>query len=191
MPDDDRERLEDERQMNEKQAAPVSETADLRRSRIAKQQFAAEDRHLDRTADGPLHLNDPAAAKIVEDAILFGTPERYALLAWCVMANHVHVLLTPCWDLSKITQGIKGFAANRINTLHGKIGRQFWQRESYDHWSRDPEETGRIIQYIENNPVAAELCEKPADWPWSSARFRSEWVSGQPYPHAGEGPRAA
>ena len=42
-----------------------------------------------------MHLKDPAAAKIVEDAILFGADERYDLFAWCVMSNHVHVLLTP------------------------------------------------------------------------------------------------
>ena len=42
-----------------------------------------------------MHLKDPEAAKIVEDAILFGTGERYDLFAWCVMSNHVHVLLMP------------------------------------------------------------------------------------------------
>jgi putative transposase len=42
-----------------------------------------------------MHLKDPQAAKIVEDAILFGAGERYDLFAWCVMSNHVHVLLMP------------------------------------------------------------------------------------------------
>ena len=93
------------------------------------------------------------------------------LLAWCVMPNHVHVLLTPLWKPYKITQGIKGFTAHDINKLQHQIGRTFWQDESYDHWVRDEEELQRIVLYIEQNPVKAGLCRTPADWPWSSARF--------------------
>jgi putative transposase len=60
--------------------------------------FAAADRYLDQAVLGPMHLKDPGAAKIVEDAILFGAGERYDLFAWCVMSNHVHVLLMPKYD---------------------------------------------------------------------------------------------
>ena len=128
-----------------------------------------------------MHLADPAAATLVEDSLLFGVPERYALFAWCVMANHVHVLLEPIWELSKITQGIKGYTSYQINALQGAHGRVFWQDESYDHWARDEEEALRIIHYIENNPVAAGLCARPEDWRWSSARRRSGWPPGQPW----------
>ncbi|OAI41588.1 hypothetical protein AYO40_02955 [Planctomycetaceae bacterium SCGC AG-212-D15] len=70
-------------------------------------------------------------------------------------------------------QGIKGFTSHEINGLDQARGRVFWQDESYDHWVRDEEEMHRIIVYIENNPVAAGLCARPEDWPWSSARFRA------------------
>ena len=46
------------------------------------------DRFLDQAQDGPLHLKDPKAAKIVEDSVLFGAGDRYDLYAWSVMANH-------------------------------------------------------------------------------------------------------
>ena len=52
-------------------------------------------RSFSRLPTGVSTLKDPGAAKIVEDAILFGAGERYDLFAWCVMSNHVHVLLTP------------------------------------------------------------------------------------------------
>ena len=143
--------------------------------------FAAADHFLDQAVDGPLHLKNPSAAKIVEDAILFGAETRYELLAWCVMANHVHVLLLPLWELWQITKGIKGFTARQVKTLEQKEGRVFWQDESYDHWARDEAELLRIIHYIENNPVAAMLCRKPEEWPWSSARFRNGWPPGEPF----------
>jgi REP element-mobilizing transposase RayT len=152
-----------------------------RNLRIDKIVFAIADRVLDMATDYPLHLKDPAAAKIVEGSILFGVPERYDLFAWCVMANHVHVLLTPQWELEDVTKGIKGFTAHEINGVQSARGRVFWQDESYDHWARDEAELLRIIEYIENNPVAAGLCTKQADWPFSSARLRPEWPRGTAY----------
>jgi REP element-mobilizing transposase RayT len=94
------------------------------------------------------------------------------------MANHVHLLICPLWELAKITQGIKGFTAHEINRLRGTSG-TFWQDESYDHWVRDEEELPRIIAYIENNPVKAGLSANPQDWLWSSARRRMFWTAGQ------------
>ena len=141
--------------------------------------FAAADWFLDQAADGPMHLKDPGAAKIVEDSILFGAGDRYDLFAWCVMSNHVHVLLTPYGALSKVTQTIKGYTAHQINGLQDARGRAFWQDESYDHWSRDEDEMIRIIDYIENNPVAAGLCRRAEEWLWSSGRRRTGWRPGE------------
>jgi REP element-mobilizing transposase RayT len=170
-----------ERQRLEKQGARPGETNAGRRIRESKIVFAMADRFLDQASDGPLHLKEPPAARIVEDSILFGAGDRYDLFAWCVMANHVHVLLTPHGELQKVTQRIKGYTAYQINRLQAARGRVFWQDESYDHWSRDEAEMLRIIHYIENNPVAAQLCQRPADWPWSSARFRENWTPGEAY----------
>jgi REP element-mobilizing transposase RayT len=127
-----------------------------------------------------MHLKDYEPAKIVEDSIAFGAGERYELFAWCVMANHVHVLLAPNWELKDITRGIKGYTAYKVNALQNQRGRVFWQDESYDHWARDEAESLRIIEYIENNPVVAGLCRSPEDWQWSSARFRGQWLAGRP-----------
>ena len=97
------------------------------------------------------------------------------------MPNHVHVLLTPQDVLSTITQRLKGKTSKEINCLQNQLGRIFWQDESYDHWVRDEEEFFRIVDYIENNPVKAELCAKREDWPWSSARFRKIQPAGMPF----------
>lgn len=175
------ERLRAERERLSREPPRRGETPRERRIRESKIVFLLADRYLDSAQQGLLHLKEPAAAKIVEDSILFGATERYALYAWCVMSNHVHVLFTPYWVLQKITQGIKGYTAHEINALNGQRGRHFWQDESFDHWARDEEELMRIIHYIEHNPVAAGLCQRPQEWPWSSARFRGAWPIGTPY----------
>jgi REP element-mobilizing transposase RayT len=99
------------------------------------------------------------------------------------MANHVHVLLMPKVDVKIIMQGIKGFTSHKINNVQEARGRVLWQDESYDHWARDEEEMQRIIAYIENNPVAAGLCEHTYEWPWSSAAYRSglDWKAGEEF----------
>ncbi len=181
MPEEAMERLRAERDGLERQPARAGESPRDRKIREGKILFALADKLLDSASTGPLHLKDPRAAKIVEDSILFGVNERYELYAWCVMANHVHVLLKPVWKLHKVMQGIKGFTAHEINGLQDARGRVFWQDESFDHWVRDEEEMARIIHYIENNPVAAGLCARPDDWLWSSARFRARWPVGQPF----------
>jgi REP element-mobilizing transposase RayT len=174
-------RLQRERERLVAEPPRKAESARDRALRRGKLIFAREDDFLDRAITGPLHLRDSAAAKIVEDAIIFGAQERYELFAWCVMANHVHLLILPLCELPKITQSLKGYTAHQINGLHEARGRVFWQDESYDHWVRDEDELLRIIAYIENNPVKAGRCERPESWPWSSARFRPLWPTGEPY----------
>lgn len=175
------EHLRRERRRLEREPRHDGESGAERSMRHEKLLFAMSDRYLDRATKGPLCLKDPAASAIVEDSILFGTPQRYDLFAWCVMANHVHLMLIPRWELSKLTQGIKGYTAHQINGVQDARGRAFWQDESYDHWARDDDEVLRIIHYIENNPVAAGLCDRPEDWRWSSARRRGNWPVGQAF----------
>ncbi|MGE5645668.1 MAG: transposase [Acidobacteriota bacterium] len=94
---------------------------------------------------------------------------HYRLHAWVVMANHVHVLLTPRVTASKLHQSVKGFTARQANELLGRTGEQFWQRESYDRWVRNEQEFQRIVGYIERNPVTAGLVARVEDYRWSSA----------------------
>ena len=42
---------------------------------------------------GKCVLRDKQIAKLMEDALLYFHGNRYELLAWCVMPNHVHVLV--------------------------------------------------------------------------------------------------
>ncbi|EAR23462.1 hypothetical protein NB231_16618 [Nitrococcus mobilis Nb-231] len=43
-------------------------------------------------------------AALVEQTLLRFDGSRYRLLAWCVMPNHVHVLIDPLIRLSRIVQ---------------------------------------------------------------------------------------
>jgi REP element-mobilizing transposase RayT len=132
--------------------------------------FVIMDRLLDTTRIGPLHLRRPEFAEMVVDAICYLENEGYFVLhAFVVMANHVHLLITPGVPVSKLMKSLKGFTARRGNQMLDVSGQPFWQDEPYDRWVRDRREFERIANYIENNPVTAGLCATPEEFLWSSA----------------------
>lgn len=108
---------------------------------------------------------------LVASAIRHFEGARYDLHAWVVMPNHVHVMTTPheAWTLSSILHSWKSYTATQANRILGRVGKPFWQRESYDHLVRNDEEFYRICEYTINNPVAAGLCSKREGWKFSSA----------------------
>lgn len=127
------------------------------------------ERYLD-SGYGACWLKDPAIAKIVRDSIFYFAGERYKLISWVIMPNHVHLLLALRENehLPEILHSIKSYSAQKANQSLGRKG-QFWMHESFDRYIRDLRHYTAVIRYIENNPVKARLCEKPEDWVFSSA----------------------
>ncbi len=124
---------------------------------------------------GSLWLKEPGVASIVQNALLYHDGARYRLTAWVVMPNHVHLLATPREDhtLDAIMHSIKSYTASEANKLLRRKG-AFWQEEYFDRYIRDAKHYAQTVAYIENNPVKAGLCHTPAEWPFSSARFRTQ-----------------
>ena len=123
---------------------------------------------------GARPLGDPRASEIAENALLHFDGERYRLLAWCIMPNHVHVLIEqmPGFPLPDIVRSWKTFTAARINALIGSCGK-FWARDYFDRFMRDEAHLAQTVSYIEGNPVRAALCRQATDWRFSSANYRS------------------
>ena len=114
---------------------------------------------------GSCILRDGRVARLVRDAMMHFNGERYDLLAWCVMPNHVHAVLRtyPGRDLSKILLSWKGFTGKKARETLGTVGDgDFWQKEPYDHLVRDEQDLSHHIAYVLQNPLAAGLI----DWPW-------------------------
>lgn len=109
----------------------------------------------------------------VEKSLLHFHNERYAVLSWCVMPNHAHVVYAALGEHSPddIQHSWKSYTATRINRLL-EAGGQFWEHESFDHLIRTEEACERFIRYVELNPVAAGLVRDASEWPLSSARLR-------------------
>jgi REP element-mobilizing transposase RayT len=118
-------------------------------------------------------LAKPANAEIVQASLLYDDGAKYALAAWCIMPTHVHVLVELRFEapLADIVQTWKSATSHAINKNEGRKGR-LWRREYFDRFMRSEDQFSNTVAYIENNLVAAQLCERTTDWPFSSAAWR-------------------
>jgi putative transposase len=91
-------------------------------------------------------------------------------LAWCLMDNHVHLILVP--QAQDGLRAVLGEAhrryTRRINFREGWRGHLFQAR--FASYPMDAAHLMAAVRYVENNPAAAGIVARAADWPWSSAR---------------------
>lgn len=98
-------------------------------------------------------------------------------LAWCLMDNHVHLILVPA-----TADGLRAPLASahtaysqRINRSRGFSGHLFQGR--FASYAMDEAHLMVAARYVENNPVAAGLVRQAEAWLWSSARAHIEQVA--------------
>ena len=111
---------------------------------------------------------------------------RCALHAYCLMTNHVHLLVTgheqeSCASLMK---HLGQLYAQYVNKTYGRTG-SLWEGRFKSCLVQSESYLLSCYRYIELNPVRAHLVASPGDYPWSSFRVNAcgeacDWVT----PHA-------
>ena len=110
--------------------------------------------------------------------------EEYAVevYAFCLMTNHVHLLLSPsdCAGIGKLMKRLAGRQTRNHNRLEGRSG-TLWE----GRYKSSPIQTEAYLlaccRYIELNPVRARMVSEPEKYRWSSCRYRlgenaCEWL---------------
>jgi len=107
-------------------------------------------------------LKNPIMAEVMQDALKYHDGDKYELIAWCIMPNHVHVLIRTKEDLSKIIQSWKSFTGKWAKANNKKYNfaipegtKKFWQPEFWDRFIRNEKHFENIVKYILNNPEKA------------------------------------
>ncbi len=151
--------------------------------------FVDYEEALEHGASGEKWLSDERIADLVADSIRYRDGKEYDLAAYCIMPNHVHLvvgtgeqdLFKPVGQIGnlsnkplyKIMQSLKGYTAMKANQILHRSG-AFWQDESYDHIVRNEEDLERIVEYVSYNPVKAGLVKKWRDWKWTYSIFADD-----------------
>lgn len=107
--------------------------------------------------------------------------------AWCLMTNHVHLVVVPPDDPAALARAI-GEAHRRysrlVNFREGVRGHLFQER-----FHSFPIQTDAhfltVVRYVERNPIRARMVAQAVDYPWSSARHH---VQNTPDPLVTESP---
>lgn len=99
---------------------------------------------------------------------------QFQLYAWCLMPNHVHLVLeiNDTSQLAKIMQGISLAYVKWFNKKYGKVG-HLWQGRYKSLAIQKEAYILDCINYIETNPVRADMKGRALDYKWSSSRARA------------------
>ncbi len=91
------------------------------------------------------------------------------LLAYCLMPNHVHLVLWPREDgeVSRWMQWLMTAQVRRHHRRHGTDG-HLWQGRFKAFPIQRDEHLLSVLRYVERNPLRAKLVARAEDWPWSS-----------------------
>lgn len=107
--------------------------------------------------------------KYLEILDLYKSECKFELYAYCLMSNHVHLLLkTGAFSLETIFRKINTHYACWFNMKYQRTG-HLQQERYYSEPVEDANYFLNVIRYIHRNPANAGLEAKPgASYPWSS-----------------------
>jgi putative transposase len=99
----------------------------------------------------------------------FARREGLAVFAYCLMPNHVHLVVVPSTtdSMHRTLQAVHSQYAQRVNRMR-VISGHLWQGRYYSS-PLDADHFLNAIRYVERNPVEAGLAARAQDFPWSSA----------------------
>ena len=90
--------------------------------------------------------------------------------AWCLMPNHVHLILTPS-DEDGLRRALAPVHRRYAGVIHQRRRRtgHFWQGR-FGAVVMDEDHLAAAFRYVALNPVRARLVKRAQDWKWSSVR---------------------
>jgi REP element-mobilizing transposase RayT/biotin operon repressor len=115
-----------------------------------------------------IFLDDEDKNKFIQIIINKKKKNEYILYVYCLMNNHLHLLLKEEKDnISRIMRRINTAYAYYFNKKYNRVGHVFQNR-----FRSEPVENDRylisLIRYIHNNPVKAKIVNQPHQYKWSS-----------------------
>jgi len=131
----------------------------------------------------PSFRNHDFAGEVASQIPAFFDKRGFAVTAYCLMPDHVHLLLEGTTDDADLREAVRvwkqlvGYAWKRRTRTH------LWQAGFYDRVLRERDDTCAVVRYLLNNPVRAGLVQDAAQYRWSgSSRYTFEELAE----HAGD-----
>ena len=94
------------------------------------------------------------------------TDEQFAVLAYCFMPDHLHLLVAGTRADSSLPEFVRLFKQQSAFAWKQATGARLWQRGDFDRVLRADEDTPDGVRYVLANPVRAGLVQSPLDYPY-------------------------
>jgi putative transposase len=109
--------------------------------------------------------------KYLSFLLKYSREKEVAVLAYCLMPNHVHLLVKPSDEegLSKMMQGVTLCYSKYFIGENGRTGR-LWECRYHSTVVDGDSYLWTVSKYIENNPVRAGMVKRSEDYLYSSAK---------------------
>jgi putative transposase len=120
-----------------------------------------------------LFLESDAVVAVRTQIQRAASDQRFALIAYCYMPDHVHMLVEGQTDDSDCRQFIS--RAKQYSGFHYKaaFGQRLWQRYGYERTLRSDEASISVARYILENPIRARLVQGIDEYPFSGSSVYS------------------
>lgn len=124
-----------------------------------------------RVARGEFVFDDPREADaFVEATRAVGDLDGWKVLAWCLMANHYHLVIrtgtVPLWRSMARLQGSVSRGFNKRRRYLGRL----WQSRYRARLVDSQDYFLQVVAYVHLNPVAARIVDDPLDYLQSGHR---------------------
>ena len=136
------------------------------------------------TASRQRWLADPRVAEELTTQIpLFFEARGLAVLAYCLMPDHVHLLLEGATDEADLVRSVDAWKQSTAFAWKQRTGTRLWQKGFHDRVLRNGDDSRAVVRYVLENPVRARLCRNAAEYPWMGS---SRYELADLLSHAGE-----
>ena len=130
-------------------------------------------------------VRDDCANEAVAELLRTTRDYAFAVLAYCLMPDHLHCLVEGLQPDSDCVRWISMFKQRSAFSHRRAHGGRLWQQGYFERVLRQEGDTIGIAAYIVANPIRAGLCDAVADYPYlGSERYTvtqlSEAIQIQP-----------
>jgi len=114
-----------------------------------------------------IFLDDEDRRKFLESIIKAKKKGKFKIYGYCLMDNHIHMLIKEDEEIGKIIKRITVGYVGWHNKRHERTGHLFQNR-----YLSEPVETEdyfiTVLRYIHQNPIKAGIVSRLSDYKWSS-----------------------
>jgi putative transposase len=114
----------------------------------------------------PLFVREPVVALVLLQISRAAVEQRFAVIAYGFMPDHLHLLVegqAEASDGKRVITRAKQYSGHDYSKLfQGRL----WQRYGFDHVLRDEKLTLAVARYMLNNPIRSGLVRNVGDYPF-------------------------